>query len=758
LLEVRPLVLRGNVAAGSADSGFVLRPQMKSCEKGATASSFLHESQMNEAVACVTGFFVLRACESTCNECAQVRGGIIWKSSHAGIVTVDQSANMRLETLVLSDNHIGVSLGFHRPTSDMAHRVFAHNITVFGSTAASTCDASTDCRALGSIGGAAEATGAGCFSVVGNSFRRVGIMTYIVNQEAKLCEANPKLKVCRPPNTPVMKCLLPWDLRLGPMGSRYSESHWSAVTFGHFKSSDCGRKSVAFTHNPTSKDFTYPSYFSGVKWLPSAQADSRIFLNIFRGAKATDDAVSQLAVIDVDGSFMGADIGGGTVVPIVNPALATANCETKPNYFACKSLKLRLLKWEAVGSPSHRVLGSMKLWRQSDGQATWSRGGYDAQCLPGPPEQDRTWNVKSNEYYNLTLFASPPKHHHFFYFNDDPDSLRIALFLSQPFKLEVYVDAKKLDEKTHDTSLMKPARLPTLSDPHGSYAFDPHARRFYFTIKGGTYNGKPAKLGGGVILLRMLLVVQLSLTVSVPLDKFDGESLIDNVALLLKIDRSRIKIVSVQSKAQVAAGGRRLATGTAIIVQIVEKNPAPLPGAPAPPPPPPGANATPAPVAAGDGFSSTSLTELSAIASVLTKTQASGNLSAALKVAVVLDAVATTDPTVPTAVRPSTTTTTTSTIVKATGTIAIDGLPPASKGGGPGETDVVGIIVGVLVGGLFGVVLTVGAVYYRFFYIPASDRLVEIAVQPNDELGMASVGSPVMAHGQPSAGQAFSEP
>jgi hypothetical protein len=791
LLEVRPLVLRGNVAAGSTESGFVLRPQLRTCVKGDSGMTPLAESDLNEAVGCVTGVFLLRACQAaSCDSCALTSGFVIWKSSHAGITTVDQSANVRLESIVLADNHIGVSFGFLRPTSDMAHRVYAHNMTVFGSTPASVCGKSTECRSLGTPGGTAAITGAGCFSVIRDTFRRVGLLTYIVNNVAKLCEANPMMKQCRPPNTPVKPCLLPWDIRVGSLGSRYSESHWDGVTFGHFQSDDCGRPSVAFTHNPTAKDFTYPSFFSGVRWLSSVDAGARANLNTFQGASAEDDAVSNLALIDVDGSFMGADVAG-TVVPIVNPALATAACHTKPNYFICPQLKLRLLKWEAVAGPAHRVLGNMKLWRESDGQATWSRGPYKAQCLPGDPEQDRGWMVKPNEYYNMTLFASPPKHHRLFYFNDDPDGLRIALFLSQPFKLQVYVDGKMLPEADFDTSQLTPARYPTLDDPHGSYAFDPHERRFYLTMKGGTYSGRPATLGGGFVLLRLLLVVQLSLTVSVPLLEFDSKSMIENVALLLKIDPSRIKIVSVQSRAQVAAGGRRLRepivsrrlsnssnSSTAILVQISEKSPPPLPSsafagatpdyAPTPiiTPDPnasvPNATTVAASVAAAptsdDSFSVSSMADMKSIAAIIQKEADAGTLAASLKVPVVLEQLETADPTVApplenrsqaplpvvpksTTVAAMTKTTTMTTTTKKPPAVvpqisplagtpkAILGTVPKSLGAGPSSTDVVGIVVGVVVGLSLGAGLTASLVYQRLY---SERKLVQVAPEFTD--------------------------
>jgi hypothetical protein len=119
LLEVPSLELSGNLAAGSTDSGFVMRPTTAPCVKGASG---LPPKESNEAVGCLTAFFLLKACGGICNECAQFRGATIWKSAHAAVVTVDQTANMRIDSLVLSDNHVGLSLGFLRPSWDVLHR------------------------------------------------------------------------------------------------------------------------------------------------------------------------------------------------------------------------------------------------------------------------------------------------------------------------------------------------------------------------------------------------------------------------------------------------------------------------------------------------------------------------------------------------------------------------------------------------------------------------------------------------------------
>ncbi|CAE8635585.1 unnamed protein product, partial [Polarella glacialis] len=127
LIEIRPKEIVGNIAAGSTDTGFLLRPRLVTCAEGDVGSPRLQEEDLNEAVACMTGVFILRACQGECDECAEVRGFMTWKNSHAGLITVDQSSNMRIDTLLVSDNHIGITLNFHRSFSDMTHRIYTHN-------------------------------------------------------------------------------------------------------------------------------------------------------------------------------------------------------------------------------------------------------------------------------------------------------------------------------------------------------------------------------------------------------------------------------------------------------------------------------------------------------------------------------------------------------------------------------------------------------------------------------------------------------
>ena len=104
--------------------------------------------------------------------------------------------------------------------------------------------------------------------------------------------------------------------------------------------------------------------------------------------------------------------------------------------------------------------------------------------------------------------------------NDDEgadNAVRVAFRMTQPFRFEFYVDGVMLPESEYDVS--EQGRLPTLADPHGSYAFHPQHRTLYFVLRGGAHNGVPATRGGGFVVFRMLQVVALTLTSSVPLVK-----------------------------------------------------------------------------------------------------------------------------------------------------------------------------------------------------------------------------------------------
>lgn len=273
-------------------------------------------------------------------------------------------------------------------------------------------------------------------------------------------------------------------------------------------------------------------------------------------------------------------------------------------------------------------------------------------------------------------------------------------------------------------------------------------------MTGGTFSGRAATTGAGFVLLRMLQVVQISMTVSVTLAEFeDGSTLVNNVATLLQIDPSRIKIVSVQSRDQVAAGGRRLqSSGLSVIFQIVEENPEPIPGeafADSGVEPPPGVvwtittssgstsgdaeNETETENSTGSGseasysFSSEALEELKQLAQVLQDAADSGDLSVLLEMPVVLEAIDTTDPTLPAAVE------------EPQEEPDADDAPAPAKQPAIGEDEsyipvLVGGIVGTIIGAvMMGIFIYVKNKYYAANQVSAAPENVDEESPQNQE-------------------------
>ena len=73
----------------------------------------------------------------------------------------------------------------------------------------------------------------------------------------------------------------------------------------------------------------------------------------------------------------------------------------------------------------------------------------------------------------------------------------------------------------------------------GSNALNPQARLLYVTMRGGATSQSYDRL--------TTQSVQLDLTLAVSIEAFYGPDLVQNIATLLGIDASRIKIVSVHS-------------------------------------------------------------------------------------------------------------------------------------------------------------------------------------------------------------------
>ncbi|CAE7614256.1 PKHD1L1, partial [Symbiodinium sp. KB8] len=278
--------MSNNLAAGSDDAGFVFRPDLCSEAEvqlgtGAGASraggagagtsggsAATHAVHHNEAVGCVIGGWILPRTRT----CVSVTDFTAWKNSHIGLFTIDQTANLVVQRAVVADNHIGMSFNFFRAAA--YNQVDIRSSVVIGSSSASTCDDSTQCRAVAQN----DVKGQGCNSVFGRAFRRVSVILPQYLNRAKTCDVDQGLEVCRPPTRPERLCGLPWEKRYGLPSASNAYMNVSSVTFAQFARDDCDQRSVAFAWNPTQQDWSPSTGFSNIAWSNTPN-DARFLLD-----------------------------------------------------------------------------------------------------------------------------------------------------------------------------------------------------------------------------------------------------------------------------------------------------------------------------------------------------------------------------------------------------------------------------------------------------------------------------------------------
>ena len=152
----------------------------------------------------------------------------------------------------------------------MLLRFELEDVKIFGTTEASTCDGSVQCSAIEMH----DVQGERCWSVIGDKFRRVGLLLPVITTLPKMGEMRGS---CRTPNIPGMPCQMPWEQRLGIRSSRYAHLELKRVTMGSFRWDDCGMESVAITFNPTERNFVPPVLVSGHRWV-DVEENAKYFL------------------------------------------------------------------------------------------------------------------------------------------------------------------------------------------------------------------------------------------------------------------------------------------------------------------------------------------------------------------------------------------------------------------------------------------------------------------------------------------------
>jgi len=565
-LAAKQTWVTGNVASGSQDTGFMIVAD--DCGQETVRS--------NEVVGAVIGVYMWPEMGAggtggtTGNQCKALNKWTIWKAAHFGVLVVDTGADMQLNSVTVSDSHIGISLNFVHYTK--IQYAWLQDTILMGTTAASTRTDGDTCygqTCLAFTKGDVEPNG--CNSVfagpefvpvTGETVRRVGFMTVQKTNRAKTCVMDVGLDAgeggmdCRPPTVPERMCSPPWERRYGVRGGIYAHVELRNTVFAKFKD-ECNEKAYAVAHNPSQPDYTPDMDFYQTKWIDTENGQ-KFRLDTRAGEGGTgcnpDDATGVCDAVqltfghDMDGTLLGQGTSG-----LFTPKESVAvidnypDCEdlTDMRLKFCRSLKFRWFSLYSLDPDSgSRRIPPMVMRREV---ANGTEKEFAAQGMGNDECAKRFYYslvqapLVPDREYNLTLLGTTPNSMELHYMSpDEDDKILLNIFYRDPIKRHVFRNGVE-----RESSLALTTKPVLVNATHGTNANNPQLRRFHLVMQGG----RQAEYGKNYIVIRTTTIVQLNLKLDVPLDDFTDTrrgKMINNIATLLEISADRIKIADVQ--------------------------------------------------------------------------------------------------------------------------------------------------------------------------------------------------------------------
>ena len=266
----------------------------------------------------------------------------------------------------------------------------------------------------------------------------------------------------------------------------------------------------------------------------------------------------------------GSKIGASTIAPHKGINRGTFNqsqCMWKSmwNAYHCTDLKHRMLVIESMDADTEvRRLSPVALL--SDGYIDLLNGPQDHGWCDGYTCQQRISTfygiVSADKYYRLHFSSTNPQHLRFHMLNSNRnDSLSLAIFYRKPQRLDVYVnnvlvDAANTQRKNGKFQFRRDRPLasfiPNLSSKvrAGTNFFHQKRKTLYIVLVGST----PVE-----IKMQPVILLQLSMSAAgVTTDQFFEDNLVQNLASLLNVDSSKVRILEI-----VRGSGRRKRRQTA---------------------------------------------------------------------------------------------------------------------------------------------------------------------------------------------------
>ena len=375
------------------------------------------------------------------------------------------------------------------------------------------------------------------------------------------------------------------------------------VTFCKF-GTPCGKTEQALMTHPNSDDCQHPIHLENIN-MQCVDNGSKFWnhdpnLGKINPSDCVDmdcDGLKKILIRDQDGSFTGgsglhtmvsrSELGWGERNPdrgisdlrIPRTMLANVDgtkkdaaatfpnkgiyrgstCDWKPewNSYSCRGIDHLMMVMESLDADTEvRRLSPIGL--ASNGYVDLINGPQDHGWCGGYTCQERISDffmiVASGQEYEIGLTSTNPQDMRMQLINAKPDQrILSATYYTTPQRLDVYVGSEYVIPtnayRTADGNINYNSSgnfVPNIGDSVGTNYYDRTSKKLYIVIRGS----QP-------ITIRTTAVVQVSLTVSVTVDDFFEKNLISNLAFLLNIPSSKIRIVSVISE----SSRRKRATG-----------------------------------------------------------------------------------------------------------------------------------------------------------------------------------------------------
>eukprot|EP01036_Dinobryon_divergens_P027890 gene27890-36744_t len=588
----------GNVAAGSDDQGFAIATSIfnsralpaSQCEvtmSGAYSYSLATLTVNkrfvdNEAVGCRGGLFVVAVSpsESVASDCAVVSNFKAWRNSHTGILSIDAEANILIANVSLAENHIGISLHFYKEDVNVFTGVVASQIIGSLGLDTSHCSDLTDslwmrgkhCRAFT----ASDPFGlqSSCGSVISKLYRRVGILIPQWTNKPKTCAIAGRFDglACDPPTTPDRLCEMPWEKRYGlPLDVVYAEQHIHDTAFIGFQTynfntsmgsgcipSNTVEYSPAIAINPSQIDMQPTLVTSGLIWDDS-NLESRISFGTgsFTGAESGAmvscldrpcSGQNMMIIHDNDGTLSNQGVAGQLVWN--NPEYTapfpycTDISQIYVGLFFCrdnsdptKAFKQYSAVWRDWGPQVIQpIITTRHFAGEQINRSFASYGPIDDMCAKRMYFSRFPMLISNGSTHRIMSTGTTPSE--FLLRWDAPSSSHVAIlkiFFQQSYDINVLVSNDPYDNFQPVQKFYN--RYPNLADPAGSNTRDPQSRIVVVVLRGGANR---------FYRFRQVPTVAVTMKLDLPFETFVGSTFIANMALLLGISRSRIKIASVR--------------------------------------------------------------------------------------------------------------------------------------------------------------------------------------------------------------------